>query len=362
MKTPEFKPSDGSAKRADEIRRRRTSRSQQRVTTATSRISNPVHTRPVISRGGGFGTPIHRQASTNPRRQFYVAMDNAGSELRLPAIPVIHPGWRLLSGIIVIIVSIGLYSLLNSPFFQVYTVDVQGLQRINAGDLTAVLDLENRSIIEINPHEIDEAIALSFPELADVHVSVSLPNAVSVSARERQPTMAWQMSDTVRWIDVEGYIFPARGEAGPLVTIFTDDEIPMAPLTGDELAAAEAKEAEIEEQTSTEVSKSREAILAEVSGEIPVTSSQRADMSLLNASLQLTQKLPEGTAIVYDRANGLGWSDTLAAQVYIGKDLENFEVKYALYQAIVGQLNDEGKRPALISVKHLNAPFYRLEQ
>ena len=42
--------------RAEEVRRRRTQRSQERVSTATNRVVNPVQSRPVTVRGNTFGT------------------------------------------------------------------------------------------------------------------------------------------------------------------------------------------------------------------------------------------------------------------------------------------------------------------
>jgi cell division protein FtsQ len=336
--------------RSDEIRRRRTQRSQQRLTTVTTRVSNPVQTRPVIVRGNSFGTPIHRQAGTRARRQFYVAMDNAGAELRLPAIPMLNPGWRLLSGLLVIALTVAVFSMLNSPFFRVYAVEVNGLERINAADLGAVLSLENLSIIEINPQEIDAAIAASFPELTDVQVSINMPNFVTISARERQPMLAWEKGDQTFWVDVEGFIFPPRGEAGPLVTIHTDDAIPLAPLSGSDLTLL----------SQAGVPATGEALAVVELGD--QKANRRADMALLNASLQLLQKLPEGSSLLYDQENGLGWTEPQGWQVYIGKDLSNFEEKFALFQSITNHLLDQGTRPAMISVKHLNAPFYRLEQ
>ena len=374
-----------SARRAEEIRRRRTSRSQERVSQASNRISNPATARPVIVRGksfesdsGGFknvfrSTPLYRQAGTRPRRQFYVAVDSAtGSELRLPAIPFFNPGWRVISAILVVLAAMAVYSLWNSPFFRVYTVDVQGLQRLNGADLQAVLHLENLSIIEIQPQQVKDALAIYFPELADINVQVSLPNVVTITARERQPILAWKMGDNIRWIDAEGYIFPARGEGAmnnggegspALVTINTSDEIPLAPLSAEETAAlqalAEASTTGANPQITTNLAPG---LLTNGGAMNNGGIIRKADLKLLNASLQLIQKLPEGTEVVYDQMNGLGWNDPQGWQVFVGKDLENFEAKFALYEAITNELGNQGIHPNLISVQHLNAPFYRAEQ
>lgn len=365
--------STDSARRAEEIRRRRATRGQDRASQASHRISNPAPARPVIVRGRnmdstseGFksafrNTPIYRQAGTRPRRQFYVAVDSAaGTELRLPAIPLINPGWRTISAILVILAAIAAFSLLNSTFFRVTIVEVEGLQRLNGADLQAVLRLENLSIIEIQPDQVKQTLAVSFPELADIQVEVSLPNAVKVTARERQPILAWKMGDNVRWIDAEGNVFPARGDAGPLVTINTEDEIPLAALTEDELAQVQAAATANPAAASTPVP----GVAIVTAPGLPATGGiiRKADLALLNASLQLVQKLPEGAEIVYDDVKGLGWNDPRDWQVFIGKDLENFEEKFALYQAITDKISADGVQGVnLISVAQLNAPYYRAE-
>ena len=363
--TPSTQSSSDSPNRAEDIRRRRVTRTSQRVSAVSNRVTNPV-----IVRGSAFGAPIHRQVGAKPRRQFYVAIDNAaGSELRLPAMPILHPGWRLLSALIVILAATALFSVLNSPFFQVTTVDVHGLQRLNATDLQAVLRLENLSIVAIQPAQIRDNLAAAFPELTGLQVTVSLPNVVTVTATERQPVLAWQQDDTVRWIDAEGYVFPARGDpsllAAPIVTIYTADEIPLAPLTPDEAAQLHGL---LPAATLPNVSAAAVSSLPTGLETIPGTAilgadafiNRTADLTLLNASLLLAQKLPPGVSVVYDQVNGIGWSDPQGYQVFIGKDLNNVELKFALLQTIAASLSQQGIRPELISVEHLNAPFYRL--
>ncbi len=74
-----------------------------------------------------FGKPIHQQVATKrARRQFYVTMDQRGAELRLPAITVINPGWRLLSGLLAALALAGIIAMLISPFFQIMSVEVTG--------------------------------------------------------------------------------------------------------------------------------------------------------------------------------------------------------------------------------------------
>lgn len=351
MRSSENRPSQN---RAEEVRQRRTQRSQQRMSTATRRVTTPIKTRPVIVRGSGFGTPIHQQASTRARRQYYVAMESTGAELRLPAIPVIRPGWRLLSGLLVIVLGIAIFSVMNSPFFRVNMLSIQGLQRLSAAEVEAKADVVNLSIIEVNPQKIEESVAAAFPELTDIQVEIEMPNFVTLTVRERQPVLGWQQDDELIWVDPEGFIFPPRGDAGALITIHTDDDIPLSPPPPSEATAF---------MTSEEGAANASGIPE--TGQNPAQASlsdRRAELSLLNATLQLVQKLPEGTQLIYDKENGLGWTDPEGWQVYIGKDLDNFEEKFNLYQGIITHLWNQGQRPTMVSVEHLNAPFYHLEE
>lgn len=344
--------------RAEEVRKRRTSRSQQRVNTASSRVVNPVlPSRPVTFRGNDFGTPVHRQSNQRPRRQFYVTVDQAaGAELRLPAIPLMNPGWRLLSLIIVIATAVGIFSMMNSPFFRIYTVSVSGLQRLTAEDVNAVVDLNNLSILEVNASEVQAAVVKSFPELMDVQLEVSMPNTVSIHAVERQPVMAFMQDEKVLWVDQDGVLFPARGDAGPLPTVIAGDDLPLAP-------------APIAEEDKDKGSSTAAVDDALPSSVIPgllepqlATATRKLDIKLLTAAQGLTNLLPPDVELVYNKENGLGWNDPQGWAVYIGRDLTQFEEKFDTYQEIVNKLTAEGQRPVIISVAHVNAPFYRLEQ
>lgn len=344
--------SQSSANRSDEVRRRRTQRSQERVTSATNHVvNNPVKKRPVTVRGNTFGTPLHRQVGTRaPRRQFYLTMDQAaGTELRLPAIRLVNPGWRLLSGLILILAAVSAFSMWNSPFFQIQSVEVLGLQRLSTDEVNALLRLENLAVIEIDPSEIKDLVVQAYPDLINVRVRVQMPNIVSVSAQERQPILAFQSGDQLTWADAEGVLFTARGDAGPLLTIYTDGDLPLAPVLSnpDQLAMQEAAGEE------TETTAQPTAI---------ANAPRQVNAVLLEAAQGLSQKLPPETQLVYSAQEGLGWTDPNGWQVYIGRDLSLFEEKYLMYQGIASHLNDQGLRPSMVSVEHLNAPYYRLEQ
>ena len=345
-------------KRAEEVRKRRTDRTQQRVTSVKDRVNNPVNVRPVIVRGSNFGTPIHRQAGTRARRAFYVTMDQAaGAELRLPAIPLVNPGWRLLSGLLVGLAIMGIFSLWNSPYFRVDVIDVVGLQRLSAEELTNALDLNNLPIVEVDPAYIEQTLQKDYPELAEVKATVELPNFVTISAVERQPVMAWKQGDQITWLDSQGFIFPARGDVDPLLTIHSDDNIPLAPVSAAEIIASTLleKQQENQEEVGQEGQPAEEAAAPEII-------QRNANPAMLTAALTLSQKLPPETTLVYDSQNGLGWMAPEGWQVYIGSNLEDFEAKFNMYEQLAAYFSAQGITPSVVSVAQLNAPFYRSEQ
>ncbi len=346
-----------SGNRSESVRQRRSQRGKERAGAAAEKIVKPA--RPVTVRGGGFGTrqstPIYRQSATNrPRRQFYVAMDS-GAELRLPAIRLVNPGWRLVSGMLVIALCMGIFSMFNSDYFRITSLEIVGLERITANDLDLQLRLENLSILDVEPAVIQQQIETDFPELTDVQISVQMPNYVTISARERQPVLAWHQGEKTYWVDAEGVIFPVRGETSALVTVNTSADLPLANLSRQELIQTASQD----ESVPVTAANAIDVATAALTTSTAAVNERKADLRLLNATLMLAKKLPEGTQIIYDPSFGLGWNDPGGWQVFIGKDLNDFDVKFAKYQTILKNLEDQGVKLTLISVEHPNAPFYR---
>ncbi len=343
--------------RADELRQRRVEQARPRMTTPAARPTRssraaapatevpPAMARPVVVRNTTFGTPIHRQASTpNPRRQYYVALNAApGAELRLPALPVFRPGWRALSGALVFGLLVLVGSLLWSPFFMVDGLQIEGANRIDLGEIEAIADLENLSIVEVNAQTVRDEITEAFPDIEKVVVSVGLPNAVGITITERQPAIAWQQGEETLWIDGQGVVFPARGDAGPLLTIQAKDAPPLvAPVVSPEaeLATTEAENGQAAKTT---------------------VGPDKVDPALLLTVQKLVSLLPEGAQLAYSHSDGLGWQDTNGTYVFIGSSLDNFDAKFAMYQQIATEMSNRGIQPALISVEYLNTPYIKME-
>jgi cell division protein FtsQ len=364
---PKARTNPTPTSRAEEARRRRVQDSQKRVKTTASRLVSPTKTRPAtVVRGSSlFGKSIFQQTGNKrARRQFYLTMDQHGSELRLPALPAINFGWRLLSGLLSALILFGIVSFWTSPYFQITSVEVSGLQRISPEELTSTLQMEYLSIVQVDPETLLQTIQLAYPELVDIQIKIEMPNYVSISAVERQPVMAWIKGDQLTWVDGEGILFPSRGDAGPLVTIESEDDIPLAPLPIEKLAMI-AQTAEAESTAEAPAKTGLFSSAVKVAGKVEPTLTVeplKADPVLLAAAQALSHQLPADTLLVYQKDHGLGWTDSQGWQVYIGRDLDQYEAKYSLYQTIIGYLAEQGIKPAMVSVENLNEPFYRLEQ
>lgn len=342
---------DAALNRSDKARQRRKTRSQERI----ARAADVTHVRPASSpavtvRGRGMGQPILRQTSTQTRRKYYVALDSAGAELSMPAIPMIRPGWRLISGLLVIAMTALLIIVTSTATFEVKAPRISGLGRLSQSDVEAVLNLKGKSIITVNPADIRSSLEKAFPELSAVAVSIGLPADVAIAVRERQPVLAWNVKDKITWIDPEGVMFSPRGDAAGLLTIQSDENPPMA-----QVLPAASDPAQI---TATATAADPTAAAAQ-----PVIdpATQRVDPKIITAAGLLKSQMPENSSLVYTKLNGLGWSDPRGWQVYFGVNFDDMQEKLVMYQTIVDQLTQKQITPVLISVENINAPYYRLE-
>jgi cell division protein FtsQ len=280
---------------------------------------------PVLIRGEAIETPmVTRRSGKKTRRRFDIALGMPGAEVRLPSVPMIRPGWRAVSGILTALLSLSLYYLWSSPTYQISGLQVSGLQRLSIEEIDSVLGLTGKAIFELNLDEAHTALAENFPELSQIALSAGLPAQVVIEVVERQPVLAWVQDDRTMWVDEQGIAFPPRGEAEPPIRVRA--EASPAHKPGEQLAE-----------------------------------NQLLTVEMVSAILALKQVAPEERPLLYTREHGLGWEEKRGMQVYMGDELSQLDVKLSLYQAIMERLKEEKIKPALVSVEHIHAPFFRLE-
>jgi cell division septal protein FtsQ len=351
-----------SQNRADQIRARHNTRQQPttrpivsqsstRSTTQKPRAARyVVPTRPVVIRGTVSPLPVQKPITNKARKQYKIALSTPGAEVRLPSISLGRPGWRTLSGFVVVCMLAAIYALYNLPQFQFGPAKVTGAKRVTSADISAVLKTDGMPAVEAKPQELAAALQAAFPEFSMVSVTIGIPASLNVTVVERQPVLFWDQGQTTLWVDRNGFAFPIRGVAGiKLVDVQAEGNPPTlatvsSPATGSTSLPSLSQIPTAAAQQTTNLGR-------------PFLTP-----GLVAAILELGAQAPEGTPVIFNPKYGLGWKDPEGWQVYFGSSLTDLDTKLAEYKAIVQQLNQQGIKPVMISVEFPHAPFYRLEK
>ena len=311
--------------RSDKLRQRRSTR---RATIPARQKRSPLPTRgapPVFVRGNfAFDGMVTKQRKTRAKRRYDVALGIPGAEVRLPSIPQVRFGWRIVSFFLVAFLGMALYVLWSSPIYQVQEIEITGLQRLTAHEINTLLNVTGEHIFTIDRSQLLADMRTTFPELSDVSIEVSLPATVSVTVAERNPVLVWYQNGRTLWVDAEGYSFPAREADPPALTI----------------NAAGAPALALGEDADP---------------------NQLLTPQFVQAILKVQEIAPEGQSLVYSTDHGLGWKEKKGWTVYLGTDLSDITMKLQVYDAIFTHLKKSGIKPAMVSVEMVHSPYYRLE-
>jgi hypothetical protein len=287
---------------------------------------------PITSRGSTGYVSSPRSIPRTTRRKYEAASVTVpGIEIRLPAIQITSEGVRSrLPGILLtILLGVALYLAATLPEFHAAPAQVTGNERISAEEINTALGSTGESIFVLTGADLEAKLRLSYPDLAAVHVSVSLPNHIQVQVEERKPVVLWQQGDGITWIDANGIAFRPRGDAAGLIAVAASG----APAGAEPTAAAD-----------------------------PLTPAPFISPDLVQAILNLGPDVPQGTAMEYDPKYGLGWSDSRGWKVFFGNTAKDMPVKLQVYKALVDSLAQQGIQATFISVQYANAPYYRTGQ
>ncbi|MFH1447173.1 MAG: hypothetical protein ABIG43_07195 [Chloroflexota bacterium] len=336
----------GNKTRADQVRARR------QMEKAPKKPSTGQHPAPanrstpqqrVTSRRVGKSTSSKSKSANPPnRRKVYMQLNTPGAEVRLPSIPNLSLGWRFASVVILVSMILVANALWNLSLFQVEGIELIGAQRLTAEEISTQLDILGKSIVEIIPTNLENKILFEFPDLKIAEVKVGLPAAITIAVEERIPAVIWMPKDgPSMWIDEEGFMFPARGDATLPVKVQAYSDPPSPPV----LLLYE--ETEKEPQTTEE---------------ILLDNNPDVDPAFIFAVLSLRDVVPDDSVLIFDQQYGLGWDDPRGWQVYFGINTQNIDLKLAQYDVIVEKLQNQNIHPVLISLEFLHAPFYRMEQ
>ncbi|MEA4812801.1 MAG: FtsQ-type POTRA domain-containing protein [Anaerolineaceae bacterium] len=275
------------------------------------------------------------------KKSIYVRTNNRGSEIRLPALPHLRLPWRILSGLIVIACAVGIYFLKFSDMFKVTSINLAGTNRISQQALLGAMKVQNSSMMDLHPEDLQTRILAAFPEIRKVNVMTRLPNEVNVLVFERQPLITWFLNDKpAYWIDEEGYSFPIRGEQiGTPYFIYADGEPPY-PLGYP-----------MDLQINPSLSKQLPRLKLNPS----------VDENFVQSVVKLNERLPESYTLRFEKGKGLAWEDPHGWTVYFGDRSADMEQKLNEYDAIAKAILDKNLQPSMVSMQFLHAPYYRTE-
>jgi len=264
------------------------------------------------------------------KRRFQIALHMPRVNLRaihMPKMPRPHFGWRSVSLILVLILGAAMYFAFNRPEFRATEAQVTGNHMLTPAEINSVIGVAGQPIFLLTPADMETRLRLNYPELASAHVSVALPNLVSVHLVERKPIIRWEQGGGYTWVAEDGVAFRPRGEMEGLISVVA---VSAPPVVG--------------------------------SGTDPLAPAPFISVEMVRVVKELGWHVPPGQVILYDQAFGFGWNDPRGWRVYFGTSAHDVELKMRVYEQMVASLTARGIRPALINVTYPTAPYYRMNQ
>jgi len=328
----------GEKSRAEQVRARRqqNSKNKPKAPFGSNVTRKPKPQNVMVPRRTTKTVPV----AVRKRNTTTIPIKKKGVELQIPALPRLQLGWRYISGAVFLLSLLIIISFSSLSTFQISTIHLKGAERLTPEIVLSKLDLAGTPIIKIEPETIQKRVEASFPDIKNPRVSISLPAKITIQLEEREPLILWEQEGSLKWIDAEGVVFPALGEADIVQKVLAAGNPPAAPRVVD-----------LEMDIETGV----------ISHQLEEVTPQTTP-KFVEAILSLTPVVPEGSELLFDPQFGLGWRDPMGWLVYFGQDTTNIATKLSEYQTILAVLDQQDIIPALISLEFIHAPYYRLEQ
>lgn len=314
--------------RAELVRMRRKQEHTLQLQRASKVTARPAH---VVTTRARQDMPrlVRKTARKNTRRRFQIAVPHfPRTEARSISLPRPRFGWRLLSFVLVALFGTALYLAFTRPELRVTEAQLTGNQVMTQAEINAVLNISGQPVFTLTPSDLEMRLRLTYPELASVRVTVSLPNLVTVNVTERPPVIRWEQGGGYTWITEDGIAFRPRGELSGL--------IPVVALSAPPVEGGGSSD--------------------------PLTPAPFISAEMVRALQGLVGHVPPGMPILYESGSGFGWNDPRGWRVYFGTSASDVELKVRVYESMVASLTQRGIRPSLINVMHPTAPYYRLDE
>lgn len=306
------------------LRRRKRSLLGKRKKIAATKSGLANRSRPtMIARNPSLKSNIAR-STRRAGRPINLTFAAEGAEIKLPALPQFHVGWRSISAISLVWLLAMLLMSFSSSALVINQLDIEGAQRIGDQDISSLLALKGQRIFSVVPGKLETMIIEAYPELNGVSMKIALPARILINIQERSPALAWQQSGITVWVDEAGIAFIPQGELGDLPMVEAIE--PPPNLIGDEFH--------------------RHQIITP---------------ELVRTIRNLSALAPADVLLLYDPELGIGWEDPSGWKAFFGNSSEDMDQRLAVYQSILTELSGRGLTPTLVSVAHLHAPYFRID-
>lgn len=336
--------------RSEFLRRQRLLQGEKKITKVTQRAAAFLDSE--TERQSKFKLFHKKVDKSNPSdRPYPLSANELPNEKKRKEKVKIRIGWRFFSGLLTIVFSACLLAGWQLADFKVSSIEISGTERITPEEVQAVLNVSQQPIFTVIPEEITQKISHAFPEFMNINISAVFPNKVTISVKERKPILAWKMSNAIFWVDEQGVIIPARGNADGLLTI----ESPSLPFFSQMNPENESEPLIEKYQEKKDYWKLPRYSM------VWFEYHRYIDPGLMNAIVQLNLHIPAERTFLFDPHRGLGWNDAHGWKIFVGLDLERINEKMLAYERIVSELTSQGIHPSLVSVEYLHAPYYRMD-
>lgn len=225
--------------------------------------------------------------------------------------------WRIVSGLMILLLSGVMVLFFYSPVFYVSNIRVGGVNYITVEEVFTYADVANYHIFWVTPDNVSENV-MNSPSIANARVRIGWPpNMVTINIEEREPALIWEQNGVAVWIDVQGNVMDMRDERADLVRIIVDDPFIEGPL-GD---------------------------------------ANGLDSEIVFGLLQLHDLRPDIVAWRYDTVDGLGWRNDNGWDIWFGTGTDMDE-KMQIYEELSSRLIARGIQPAELNIVDTDAPYY----
>jgi hypothetical protein len=266
---------------------------------------------------------VRPKKGPRPRRRYDLALPvERGAEVRLPGLPIVRPGIRLLTAALLAVTAWLLQSVLTAGSFRVGEASVHGAELLTSGQVRSIAGVDGTLVFLVDPQAV-EAVLLQQPEVERADVRVRWPNRVEISVQERRPVAEWNEASLTWWLSSDGIAFLQRGEREGLVRLTSDE--PLLSISDDD-PLAPAVEPEV-----------------------------------LEAAVVLSTQLPEAQVLHIDRQHGFWMEDGTGCSAYFGFGGDMVK-KVRLYHFIRLYLEQQRIEPAIVSVEDVLAPYYTVQR